>query len=190
MNFSRTGQQSMMGPSMMGTSMMGTSMPVTTGSMGNYPQITNVQGQLRNNQPVQLMNNIGQPIYENGQPIYVSSPVPQNHPISGLQCYERVYPNGQPFFENGQPIYVNNLGQKLDPRTGQPNGFFSNLNLGSMFGGTNGGKKRRTHRRKQCGGCNGYSSSSIAFNAAPFTGGRRSRRRKSHKKRGKRSHRR
>ena len=54
----------------------------------------------------------------------------------------------------------------------------------------NGGKKRRTRRRKQRGGCNGYSSNSLAFNAAPFTGGRRSRRRKSHKKRGKRSHRR
>jgi hypothetical protein len=55
---------------------------------------------------------------------------------------------------------------------------------------TFGGKKRRTRRRKQRGGCNGYSSNSLAFNAAPFTGGRRSRRRKSHKKRGKRSHRR
>ena len=58
------------------------------------------------------------------------------------------------------------------------------------FGGQ---MKRRTRRRKQRGGCNGYSSSSLADNAAPFTGGRRKsrrHRRKTHKKHCKRSHRR
>ena len=72
---------------------------------------------------------------------------------------------------------------------------FNQLPLNQRMGSSNepyfGGRRtRRSRRRKQRGGCNGYSSSSLAFNAAPFTGGRRSRRRKSHKKRGKRSHRR
>jgi len=70
----------------------------------------------------------------------------------------------------------------MDPRGMDPRGMGY-----PVYGGR---RTRRTRRRMQRGGCNGYSSSSLAFNAAPFTGGRRSRRRKSHKKRGKRSHRR
>jgi hypothetical protein len=52
-----------------------------------------------------------------------------------------------------------------------------------------GKKKRRTRRRKQRGGCSGYSKNGVAANAAPFTGGRKSRRhrRKTHKRK---SHRR
>ena len=66
---------------------------------------------------------------------------------------------------------------------------FNQIQSDGRYVPAGGKKKRRTRRRKQRGGCSGYSKGGVAANAAPFTGGRKSRRhkRKSHKRK---SHRR
>ena len=66
---------------------------------------------------------------------------------------------------------------------------FNQIQPDGTYAPAGGKKKRRTRRRKQRGGCSGYSKGGVAANAAPFTGGRKSRRhkRKSNKRK---SHRR
>jgi hypothetical protein len=93
-------------------------------------------------------------------------------------------PNFQRGFQSQQIRGLDLAGQQLGTQQ------FGTQQFGVYNEAPSGGKKkRRTRRRKQRGGCSGYSKNGVAANAAPFTGGRKSRRhrRKTHKRK---SHRR
>ena len=160
MNF--LGSQPPMGqPPMMRPGSMMRQQPSMPGSLMRQPAF--------NNEPIPLMDTYGQQFVDEMGPIYVNNSNQKLDPNTGQLATD----------QNGRTI-------TLDPRTGQPQSFFSSVgsSVGRIFssGGKyksrrRGGKKRRTRGRKQRGGCNGYSSSGLAFNAAPVSGGRRKSRR-------------